>query len=65
MQNANLNQIFKCNFYVIFRFKDSMTLRMDVFKDKRNRISDKAMGITFMGRTLSSFTALGKIYRII
>lgn len=42
-----------------------MTLRMDVFKDKRNRISDKAMGITFMGRTLSSFNALGKIYRII
>lgn len=65
MQNANLNQIFKCNFYDIFRFKNYMTLRIDVFKDKRNRISDKAMGITFIGRTFSSFNTLGKIYRII
>lgn len=42
-----------------------MTLRIDVFRDKRNRISDKAMGITFIGRTFSSFNTLGKIYRII
>lgn len=31
---------FKYNLEVIFRFKNSVTLRMGGFKDKRNRISD-------------------------
>lgn len=38
---------------------------MDGFKDKMNRITDKAIGIIFIGSTFSCFNTLGKIYRTI